>query len=310
MTGLRIVSLLPSATEIVAALGLGDRLVGRSHECDFPPSLGRVPVCTAANLDVGATSGEIDREVRELLGNALSIYRIDGDLLRALRPDVILTQDRCEVCAVGLEQVEAATREALGPALRIVALHPASLEDVFADAMRIAAAVDALPAGERLVSNIRERLADVAAATSALGRPRTLCLEWIDPPMASVNWMPELVAHAGGESLLSEAGRPSPRISFDAIAEADPDAIMILPCGFDVARTRRDLAPLIGVPGWNDLAAVAGGRVYLADGNRYFNRPGPHLADSAEMLAEMLHPGAVDYGFGGTAWEPLGAGGR
>jgi iron complex transport system substrate-binding protein len=299
----RIVSLLASATEIVCALGFEDDLVGRSHECDFPESVRRLPVCTEPKLPVNGTSREIDESVRAIVARATSVYRVHPEVLERLRPDVIVTQTQCEVCAVSLADVEAALCEVVGSRPRLVALEPNALEDVWADIGRVALALGAPECGARLVAALRARMESVAARARGLPRPRVACIEWIDPLMAAGNWMPELVALAGGENVFGEAGRHAPDLRWEDLVAADPDVILVMPCGFDLARSRADLPVLTRRPEWPRLRAVRSGRVVLADGNQYFNRPGPRLAESLEILAEVLHPGAFPARFEGRGWE-------
>lgn len=305
MAAPRIVSLIASATEVVCALGRGGALVGRSHECDYPPEVARLPACTRPKLDVHATSAEIDRQVKALVRDALSVYDVDVAMLRSLAPSVIVTQDQCDVCAVSLKDVEQAVCDWIGEDVRIVTLRPDTLDDALADIARVARAIDAERAGAELVAAMRRRMAAVAESARGLSpRPKVALIEWIDPLMAAGNWMPELVALAGGETTLGRAGEASPWTSLDELA-SDADVIVVMPCGFDIARTRAELAPLAATPAWRCLRAVAEGRVFVADGNQYFNRPGPRLADSLEMLAEMMHGGAFDFGHRGRGWEPL-----
>jgi iron complex transport system substrate-binding protein len=307
---MRIVSLLPSATEIVCALGLETQLVGRSHECDYPASIRRLPVCTDARIRSDAASGEIERQVKALLEQALSIYRVDADRLRALQPTHILTQTQCEVCAVSIKDVERAMAEWLGQSggisrPQIVSLQPFALADVWEDFQRVADSLDAAESGRALVSALEARMTDLEHRARLYPKPTVACIEWIEPLMASGNWMPELVTMAGGTNLFGEAGRHAPWIDWSAVRAADPDIVLALPCGFDIARVRRELPALAAQPGWNDLRAVREGRVYLLDGNQYFNRPGPRLAESLEILAEILHPGAFPSQHRGTGWQPL-----
>jgi iron complex transport system substrate-binding protein len=303
----RVVSLLSSATEIAAALGAGDRLVGRSHECDYPPWVQALPACSAPVIDTAAPSRLIDASVKDLVARALSVYRVDGEALRALHPDIILTQTQCEVCAVSPRDIEAAVGELTGVAAEIVSLQPDRLADVWADIRRVAAALGLAEAGERLVGELEARMGAVAAeAAAAPDRPRTACIEWIDPLMAAGNWMPELVAMAGGENVFGAAGRHSPWLEFEALRAADPEIVLIMPCGFDMARSEAEMPALAERAGWGDLAAVRAGRVYLVDGNQYFNRPGPRLAESLEILAEILHPGRFAFGHEGTGWRRYG----
>jgi iron complex transport system substrate-binding protein len=305
MTLPRVVSLLPSATEIVCALGRGNQLVGRSHECDYPAEVARLPACTSANLNPRGSSLEIDRQVKALLKNALSIYSIDSDLIRSLKPDIVVTQDQCDVCAVSLAEVEAMARERFGEGLEVVSLRANRFEGMFDDIERAAVALQAVTEGERLIASLRDRIAAVEARSRNLSRPSIACIEWIEPPMASGNWVPELVALAGGRNTLTRAGERSAWVTLEDLARADPDVIAILPCGFDLGRTRREAAALTGQPGWAKLRAVRDKRVFGVDGNQYFNRPGPRLVDSLEMLAEMLHGQVFGMGFQDVGWERL-----
>jgi iron complex transport system substrate-binding protein len=302
----RIVSLLPSTTEIVCALGFQEHLVGRSHECDFPPGVERLPACTEPKFDTEGSSSEIDSRVRALVKDGLSVYRVNAELLRALAPDVILTQSQCEVCAASLADVQAAVGEWLGSAASpplVVSLAPATLADVLEDVLRVADALGAPERGGALVAELEHRIAAIAERSAAGERPTVACLEWIDPLMAAGNWMPEVVARAGGQSLFGEVGKHSPWLDWEALRRADPDVIVALPCGFDLARTRRELASLAARPEWRALRAVRDGRVYATDGNAYFNRPGPRIVESIEVLAEILHPDLFGFGHETHAWE-------
>ena len=302
----RVISLIASATEIVCALGFADRLVGRSHECDFPDEVRRLPVVTEPKFLTQGTSAEIDRRVKDLLERALSVYRVDALRLKALRPDVIVTQSQCEVCAVSLSEVEQAVSDWLEARPRIVSLEPTGLADLWTDIARVADALGVPERGAALVESLQERMAAIAERAGGLaGRPSVASIEWIDPLMAAGNWMPELVEKAGGVSLFGEAGKHSPGMRWEALVRADPEVIVVLPCGFDMARTRAEMPALTGRPDWRELRAVRAGRVFLTDGNQYFNRPGPRLVESLEILAEILHPEAFHLGHEGTGWERL-----
>jgi iron complex transport system substrate-binding protein len=302
----RVVSLIASATEIVCALGLEDQLVGRSHECDFPPSVRRLPVCTEPKFNVDGSSYEIDQRVKAILQEGLSVYRVHADALKQLRPDVIVTQTHCEVCAVSQRDVEEAVCRWLDSRPRIVSLAPNALADVWADIERTAEALGVAERGGLLVRQLRERMAAVANKARTLpGRPAAACIEWIEPLMACGNWMPELVEIAGGVNLFGAAGKHSPWMTWEQLREKDPDAIIVLPCGFDIERARQDMPVLTRQPGWQNLKAVHGRRVYLADGNQFFNRPGPRLIESLEILAELLHPEVFDFGHQGSGWQHL-----
>jgi iron complex transport system substrate-binding protein len=301
----RIVSLIASATEIVCALGARERLVGRSHECDFPSDVLDLPALTAPKFEVEGTSAEIDARVREIVRDGLSVYRVDGAALKALAPDVIVTQDHCEVCAVSLADVEAATCTWTGQPVEIVSLRPDCMADVYADIGRVARALGATDAGTRLVGEMQARLAAVRARVAGRARPRVAFIEWVEPLMAGGNWMPELIEIAGGHNLFGEAGKHSDWMQWAELAAADPEAIVVAPCGYGLTRCLDELPLLQAKPGWANIAAVRQGRVYFADGNAYFNRPGPRLADSAEMLAGMLHPQAVEAMHERVAWVAM-----
>jgi len=306
MARLRIASLLPSTTEIACALGFRPNLVCRSHECDYPSEVASLPVCTAAKFPLEGSSRQIDQRVRSLVASGLSVYRVDAELLRELSPEVILTQSQCEVCAASLQDVEAAVCTWLGAMPRIVSLSPATLADVIGDLQHVADALGSPERGVELRRALEGRIAAIAKKCAAVRRPTVACIEWTDPLMAAGNWMPELVACAGGENLLGEAGKHSPTLHWEELRRADPDVIVALPCGFDLARTRREMAPLAGCSGWPELRAVRAGRVYLTDGNAYFNRPGPRIAESLEIMAEILHPELFEFGHAGHAFERLG----
>lgn len=303
---MRIVTLLASATEIVSALGFRDSLVARSHECDFPTDVSGLPFCTEPKIDVSGSSYDIDQRVKAVVRDGLSVYRVDSDALKSYEPDVIVTQSQCEVCAVSEKDVLEATCDWLENRPRIVTLKPDALADIWSDIARVADALNAPDRGNDLIRRLKARMASVEEEVrTQIVKPTVACIEWIDPLMAGGNWMPELVTMAGGKNLFGEAGAHSPWMEWDELKNADPDVIVILPCGFDIARARKDMPALTGQPGWNDLRAVHNGRVCVADGNQYFNRPGPRIADSLEILAEMLYPDQIDYGHKGIGWEPL-----
>jgi iron complex transport system substrate-binding protein len=299
----RIVSLIASATEIVAALGFEEQLVGRSHECDFPPTVERLPVCSEPKIDVDGTSRQIDERVKAVLRDALSVYRVFPEVLERLKPTLVVTQTQCEVCAVSHRDVEQAVCELVDSRPQVLSLEPMRLSDVWRDILRVARALDALPRGEELVSRLMARLDALAKRAARIEpRPRVASIEWIDPLMTAGNWVPELVDVAGGVDLFGEAGKHSPYLEWERLRRADPDVIVVMPCGFDLERTRREMESLPRRPGWNDLKAVRQGRVFLTDGNSYFNRPGPRLVESAEILAEILHPRQFDFGHQGRGW--------
>jgi len=301
---MRIISLIASSTEIVCALGMEKFLVGRSHECDFPPAVGSLPVCTAPQFRVAARSAEIDRQVREILEDALSVYRVDAALLASLAPTHIITQTQCEVCAVSLRDVEEALQSFTGSQPQIISLQPNGLADVWTDIERVAEALGIAQRGHELVTRLRTRMAAIEHRAQALPeRPTVACIEWIDPLMSSGNWMPDLVRMAGGRNLFGEPDRHSPRLDWSDVVAADPEVILILPCGFDISRTRQELPALTNRPQWSSLRAMRRKRTCLLDGNQYFNRPGPRLAESLEILAEIIHPEVFSFGHNGTGWS-------
>lgn len=288
----RIATLLPSATEIVAALGLADDIVGVSHECDYPSEIRGRPVLTEAKLDPRGSAAEIDDRVRAIVRDGLSVYRIRDDELRRSRPDLIVTQHQCDVCAVSLRDVEEAVQSLLDAPAEIVSLAPNRLEDVFEDFRRVARAAAAAEAGEVLVATGRERLARIrAAAARVRSRPRVVCLEWLAPLMTAGNWIPEMVELCGAEYVGARPGEHSPAITWEDLAAARPDVVLLMPCGFDLVQTRRELPALGAHPLWRELPAVRNRRVYSVDGNAYMNRPGPRLIDSAEIIAGLVQPG-------------------
>jgi iron complex transport system substrate-binding protein len=308
----RVVSLIASATEIICALGARDLIVGRSHECDFPPDVTRLPSLTEPKLPVTGTSYDVDARVKAILQEGLSVYRVDAKKLEALRPDVIVTQDHCEVCAVSLKDVEAALHAWSGRRVEIVSLKPDALADIWEDIAKVARALGRERQGESLVEQLKARMASIAKQSGATRtRPRAAMIEWVDPLMAGGNWVPELVQRAGGENLFGVVGQPSPWLEWDQIVAANPDVILVHPCGFDMTRTLQEMPLLEHRPGWSELKAVRSGRIFVADGNQYFNRPGPRIAESLEILAEIFHPELFPSRYEGKAWmhtlaEPRG----
>jgi len=300
----RVVTLIASATEIVCALGAEDMLVGRSHECDFPPSVKDLPQVSRPAFATAGASKAIDLAVKERLAKALAIYEVDAALLQALKPDVIVTQTQCAVCAVTPEDVERAVCQLTDHAVRVVSCEPNRLGDVWEDIRRVADALGVREAGDRLVNTLRRRVLAVGTKAAALKpKPKVAVVEWIEPLMTAGNWMPELIEVAGGTAVLGVAGEHSPAITWDQVAAADPDVILVSPCGFDIPRTRREWPALEARPAWRRLRAVREGRVVIADGNAFFHRPGPRLVESLEILAEMLHPGVFAFGHEGRGWE-------
>src|SRR5262245_24379098 len=299
----RIVSLIASSTEIVCALGLGDQLVGRSHECDFPEWVKKLPQCTEPKFNIEGTSYEIDQRVKAILQEGLSVYRVFADKLKELKPDVIVTQIQCEVCAVSEKDVEQAVCEIMDTRPKIVSLNTNALEDFWEDVMKVARALDAPEKGEELVVRLKSRMEAVEEkARPTAEKPHVAFIEWIDPLMSCGNWMPTLIERAGGVNLFGEAGKHSPWMSWEDLKAKDPDLIVVSPCGYDIPKTREEMGVLVSKPDWKDLKAVQNNKVFLADGNQFFNRPGPRLVESLEMLAEMFHPSRFHFGHQTKGW--------
>jgi len=302
----RIVSLISSATEIVHALGQFPDQVGRSHECDFPPDVEALPVCTKPTIDIHADSREIDRAVKDRVRNALSVYDVFDDVLERLQPTHIITQTQCEVCAVSLRDVERSVAMRLESRPKIISLTPNSLADVWEDIRRVACALGIAEHGETVIAGLKARMRAISEkARAAREQPRVAAIEWIEPLMVCGNWTPELIEMAGGVNLFGEPGKHSGYITWDEIVKSDPDVMVIAPCGFDIARTQSEMHWLEQRPDWTKLRAVRDGRIYLADGNQYFNRPGPRLVETLEILAEILHPKLFEPAFAASGWKKL-----
>ncbi len=281
MAGRRIVSLLPSATEIVAALGGLDQLVGRSHECDHPAEVESLPVCCHPTLDIQASGQEIDRQVKQRLAQAVSIFEIDHDLLSRLQPDLVLTQ--------------------------VLSLAPSHLAEVWQSVLSVGEALGHPDRASEIVSGLKDRMQALARTVEVAAgdlSPRIACIEWLEPLMVAGNWVPELVELAGGVDVLGTSGAHSPWISWSDLVAADPDVLVLMPCGFDIERTRTEWETLENRAQWHQLRSVAEGRVFITDGHQFFNRPGPRLVESAEILAEILHPGRCDFGHHPAGWQP------
>jgi iron complex transport system substrate-binding protein len=319
-TNLRIVSLIPSATEIVAELGYGQYLVGRSHECDYPLAVKSLPVCTEPKFNPVGSSLQIHQRVSELLASALSVYRVKTEVLAALKPTHIITQAQCEVCAVSLSDVEQAVASLVAPAdivavtsadttaIQVVSLQPDRLADMWADMGRVAAA---LASSSEPVTELGDRTAAVIEQLKARIQPiktaqrlKIACIEWTEPLMSAGNWVPELVELAGGIACVGTAGAHSDWMNWKDLAAADPDIIVVMPCGYDLAQTRQATQELAATqPGWAQLSAVQNAQVYLADGNQYFNRPGPRLVESWEILVEIIQQQAINQARKPIGWE-------
>lgn len=305
---MRIVSLLASATEMITALGCLDQMVGRSHECDYPPEVLSLPLVSTVQIDVNTSSAQIDAQIKQLAHKqevqqdmalkALSIYAIDVEKLQELRPDVIFTQTQCEVCAVSERDVTEAVKQLTGLEPRIVSLAPYRLQDVWEDLYRVGRALRRGEQAEELIKGYKKRLEAIHSSTTELietvgqgQKPRVAILEWLDPLMAAGNWTPELVAYANGESLFGEVGTHSPWLTWEELQTADPDVIILSPCGFTLERTLQDVPLLQAHSEWRALRAVRQGHVYAIDGNYYLNRSGPRLIESTEILSHVIWNG-------------------
>ncbi|MBS0180310.1 MAG: cobalamin-binding protein [Nitrospira sp.] len=288
---MNICSLVPGATEVVAALGLEHHLVGISHECDFPRHLAHVPVMVRGRIEADTrSSAQIDAQVGTLLSAGTGLYELDEARLLAAKPDLLITQDLCDVCAITPTQVARVLR-ALTPPPRMVTLSPHRLNDVLRDIETLGAAMDREEAGKQFAAGLRRRLDAVRSTVSTSSpRVRVACLEWLSPLYCAGHWVPDMVEAAGGIDALAAAGTPSQKIDWDALAASRPDVIILMPCGFTIARTKTELALLTNHPRWKSLPAVQRGEVYLVDALSYFSRPGPRLVEGVEQLAAILHP--------------------
>lgn len=289
---MNIVSLLPGTTEIVAALGKEKQLVGRSHECDFPSGLSTLPACTEPKFKADGSSYEIDQRLKALVQEGLSVYRVDADKLSELDPDIIITQDQCEACAASLDEVKQAVHSQLEKEVEIISVSPTDLSSVVQSIRTIADAIDAGEAARRLTEQMKSDLRNIQQQAASLQRPVVLALEWLDPLMSAGNWVPELIQLAGGNPIGSESGEHSPWIEWDSVRRWNPEIITLMPCGYSIEKTLSELPALTSLEGWNELKAVRNKQVFVVDGNQYFNRPGPRLVESTQILAEIIHPSA------------------
>lgn len=303
---MRIVSLIPSGTEIVCALGFENQLVGRSHECDYPERIRRLPICSEPRFDINGTSIEIDQRVQATVREALSVYRVNTEKLKELKPDVIVTQDHCDVCAVSLKDVEQAVCDWLGSKPKIIALKSNSLTDVWEGIHSAAQILGCSQKGDELVKQCQSRIQKLSEQARKLSsHPLVACIEWMDPLMVAGNWMPEFIESLGGKNLLARAGEHSPKVNWEDVRKKDPDVILIMPCGWDMNHSLQEVSVLTEKPGWDNLKAVREQKVYVADGNQYFNRPGPRLVDSLEILAEVMYPDFFSFHHEGKGWRKI-----
>ncbi len=289
---MRICSLLPSATEMVYALGLGDCVVGVTHECDFPPEAARKPSLVRPRVDPKAAPAEIDRLVSEIIARGESIYSVDADLLRSLAPDLILTQDLCHVCAASPDDLAAALTH-LPKQPHVLSQTAHSLAEGWNDISRVGGAAGCLEEARALADSLARRVAAIEAVVqSESTRPRVLCLEWLDPYYVGGHWVPEMVAKAGGHDVLGREGQPSYRVTSEEIVASQPDVIVVMPCGYNLERTSKELNGMEIPDDWRDLPAIRKRRVFAVEANSYFSRPGPRLAEGVSILAHIFHPQA------------------
>lgn len=290
-------------------MGLKDQLVGRAHECDFPSYVKNLPVCSDVNFDASGSSRDIDVKVKTQLKENHALYKIDADLIERLKPELIITQSHCDVCAVTKDNVEQVLGQKLTVHPKIISLQPNRLEDLWTSIRDIAEAARVPKRGSQLIQRLRTRMDEIAVVAKELPeKPTVACLEWLDPLMTSGNWMPELIEMAGGQNLFGEEGKHSPTLSWIDVVKANPDIILAMPCGFDLKKTREEIPILTEKKEWLDLKAVSNNHVFLMDGNQFFNRPGPRLLESLEAMAEIFHPGVFHFGHQKEAWEYCGFG--
>jgi iron complex transport system substrate-binding protein len=302
---MRICSFLPSATEILYALGLGDSIHGVTYECDFPDEARRKPVVVNTRLSPSASTGEIDRQVRDCLARGESLYRIEADMLRKIQPDLIVTQDLCRVCAASPGDL-ASTLAAIAQDPKVLSLNPVSLEDVWDDIVSVGVATERDESAARFVREIKRRISAIEGSVSSVSaRPRVLCLEWLDPPFVGGHWVPEMVARAGGVDVLGRPGEPGYGVDWERVLAARPEVVVVMPCGYHLKETVEQFRSMRLPQGWKELPAAVNGRVFAVDGSSYFSRPGPRLVDGVEILAHLLHPDHVSRPALDEAFAPL-----
>jgi iron complex transport system substrate-binding protein len=298
----RVLSLLSSTTEVVYALGCEDQLVGRSHECDYPPAVMTLPICTEPKFNVDGSSIEVDGQVKSILQNALSVYYVNEDLLKELKPDIILTQSQCEVCAVSEKDVKSVVKNITGINPDIISVEPNSVKDIFKDIKIIAEALNVVDKGADLIDFMKNRIRTLKRSYDVKSELTVAAIEWIDPLMAAGNWVPELIEMAGGMNLFGEAGKHSPWMKYKDLIEKDPRTIIIMPCGYNIQKSIIEIDSLIKQKGWKEINAVQNDKVYITDGNQFFNRPGPRIIESLEILIEIFHNDKTDFKHIDSGW--------
>lgn len=288
---MRVVSLLPSATEMVHFAGAAESLVGVTHECDYPAGVEKLPKLTSSRIDPNLSGAEIDAEVNRLVTDDESLYALDTDLLESLAPDLVITQGLCDVCAVSTSLVEEAV-SGLRVRPDLLVLNPTSLQDVLDDSIRVGEALGRGEEAGRNVAALRDRLDEIEQTVAGLQPPSVGCIEWLDPPFSAGHWVPEMVRLAGGRELFAGPGEISVRLIWEAVFEAAPEVLVLMPCGFDATRAAEEARALPDLPGWSDLPVVKNDRVWVVDANSFFSRPAPRLVEGVEILARILHPEA------------------
>ncbi len=301
----KIVTLIPSATEIVAFLGLKNSIIGRSHECDYPHDLNHITKLTSPKINVDGTSGEIDKQINVILENSLSVYKVNVPKLKELNPDYIITQAHCEVCAVSFSEVENIVSKNLNKNTKIISLQPNTLNDVFNDIKKVAKELNIEnKINNELIKNLSRRQNKIKEISSKQkNKPLVACIEWIDPLMIAGNWIPEMVEIAGGKNILGKSGNNSHWIKFREIINQNPEIIIFLPCGFNIEKTKEEVKNLFKYnTEWQTLKAVKDKKIFIADGNQFFNRPGPRLIESLEIFAEIINPNLYNFDHKGIGW--------
>ncbi len=300
----KIVTLIPSATEIVAFLGKKNLIVGRSHECDYPKDLNKIKKLTSPKINIDGTSREIHNQITEILENSLSVYKVDVSELKKLNPDVVVTQAHCEVCAVSFSEVEEIVTNHLNKDTKIISLQPNTLDDVFNDIKRVAKGlnIDEITT-KNLIKPLEERIENIQTKSLKKKRRTIACIEWIDPLMAAGNWIPEMVKISGGEDIFGKSGKDSHWVKFDEIQKYNPEIIIFLPCGYNIEKTKKEVENLFTQKKkWNALNAFLNKEIYIVDGNQFFNRPGPRLVESVEIFAEIIHPDLFNFNHNQFGW--------
>ena len=299
----KIVTLIPSATEIVAFLGQKNLIVGRSHECDYPKDLNKIKKLTSPKINIDGTSGEIHNQITRIIQNSLSVYKVDVGELKKLNPDVVITQAHCEVCAVSFSEVEKIVASYMNKKTKIISLQPNTLDDVFNDINRVAQGlnIDEITT-KNLIKPLEERVKNIQIKSLMQKKKKIACIEWIDPLMAAGNWIPEMVKISGGEDVFGKSGKDSHWIKFDEIQGYNPEIIIFLPCGYNIKKTKNEVDSLLKNEKWQNLKAFKNKQIFIVDGNQFFNRPGPRLVESLEIFAEIIHPNIYEYNHKNLNW--------